>query len=137
MIKPGRHDPGAAWIRFKLEADRLEGFPHPAKFLSRRTHVVVVLAGAQVTGGQLGPHTSNVKWENNILSFEIAEKYKGNFVPVVSHCHNVPYITSSHWIKQIGPEYIVVMQSTQDTSGRTYPPTDFTVVIVGLNKKID
>jgi hypothetical protein len=94
----------------------------------------VVLAAAQVTAGQLGPHTSNVKWENNILSFEIAEKYKGNFVPVVSHCHNVPYITSSHWIKQIGPEYIVVMQSAQDTSGRTYPPTDFTAVIVGLDK---
>ncbi len=90
----------------------------------------VVLAAARIREGQLAEHTANVSWENNKLSFEIAGKYKGNFVPVVSHCHNVAYVTSSYWIKEIGPEYITVMQSAQDTSGRVYPPTDFTAIIV-------
>ncbi|AZO24184.1 hypothetical protein EJ070_28160 [Mesorhizobium sp. M1E.F.Ca.ET.045.02.1.1] len=89
-----------------------------------------VLAAATIKEGKLDTYTPNVKWENNILSFEIPEKYKGKFVPMVSHCHNVPYVTSTHWIKQIGQEYIVVMQSAQDTSGRVFPPTDFTAVIV-------
>ncbi|MER8885641.1 hypothetical protein NKL07_21310 [Mesorhizobium sp. C280B] len=90
----------------------------------------VILASARIKEGQLAEHSANVKWENNVLSFEIAEKYKGHFVPIVSHCHNVPHVTSSYWIKQVGSEYIVVMQSAQDTSGRVFPPTDFTAVIV-------
>ncbi|MER8582731.1 hypothetical protein NKG95_29190 [Mesorhizobium sp. M1423] len=91
----------------------------------------VILASARIKEGNLAEHSKNVtSWKDSILSFEIDEKYKGNFVPVISHCHNVPYITSSYWIKQVGPEYIVVMQGAQDTSGRVFPPTDFTAVIV-------
>ena len=43
----------------------------------------VVLAAAQVTAGQLGPHTSNVN------GFEIAEKYKAisfQWYPTVRMC---------------------------------------------------
>lgn len=92
-----------------------------------------ILAAAHVEGGCLDKarSTGNVRWENGILSFEIDERDKNSYVPIITHCVNRPYITSSHWIKQIGPEYIVVMQSAQDTSGRVYPPTDFTAVIVG------
>ncbi|TJV70739.1 MAG: hypothetical protein E5X76_18255 [Mesorhizobium sp.] len=90
----------------------------------------VILAAARIKEGQLIDGTANVRWQDNILSFEIEEKYKGHFVPVISLCHNVPYITQSYWIKQIGPEWISVMQSAQDTSGRVFPPTDFTAIIV-------
>lgn len=95
--------------------------------------MATILAAARIEGGQLdrSRSTRNVRWENNILSFEIDERDKNSFVPMISHCVNRPYITSTHWIKQIGPEYIVVMQSAQDTSGRVYPPTDFTAVIIG------
>ncbi|CAN7580896.1 MULTISPECIES: hypothetical protein [Rhizobium] len=90
----------------------------------------VVLAAARVKDGQLAEHTANVTWENDKLSFEIDGKYKNNFVPVVSHCRHSAYVTSSYWIKEVGPEYITVEQSAQDTSGRVFPPTNFTAIIV-------
>jgi hypothetical protein len=71
-----------------------------------------------------------VTWQNGILSFSNPNKV--TFIPIISNCEDAPYITTTHWIKQIGPDYIVVERKALDTGNRTYPPTDFTAVIVSL-----
>jgi hypothetical protein len=93
-----------------------------------------ILAAATVVGGQLDPANSShgvaFNQATGILSFPNPNNLK--FVPLISDTHAVAYITSTCWIKEIGPANIVVWQSALDTSGRTWPPTDFTAVIVSL-----
>src|SRR5207248_2668784 len=73
-----------------------------------------ILAAARIEAGKLREHTQNITaWQDNKLSFEIENKYKDHFVPIVSHCHNVSYVTSSYWIKEIGPEYITVIRCSR------------------------
>jgi hypothetical protein len=95
-----------------------------------------ILAVAQVKAAQLvaensSPHVS-FNQATGILSFSNDRRLK--FVPVISDSHEGPYITNTHWIKEIGPANIVVMQHALDTGGadRTFPPTDFTAIIVSL-----
>ena len=53
-----------------------------------------ILAAARIEAGKLREHTQNITaWQDNKLSFEIENKYKDHFVPIVSHCHNVSYVT--------------------------------------------
>ena len=78
-----------------------------------------ILATAQIIGGALGPHSRNVQWKNDILSFEIEERYKGNFVPIISHCVNRPYVTSTTGSSKSVPN------TSSSCSARKTPAAEF------------
>jgi hypothetical protein len=54
-------------------------------------------------------------------------------VPVVSYrSPNATYATETVFIKEYDPVSVTVWQGAQDTTGRNHPPTDFTLVVVGV-----
>jgi hypothetical protein len=88
-----------------------------------------VLAAARIENGKLIAKTGNITaWQNNTLSFS----NPGNkvFVPVVSDCDSAPFITNTHWIQDVGPDFIVVKLKAMDTGDRVYNATNFTAIIV-------
>jgi hypothetical protein len=76
-----------------------------------------ILAAAQVKQGALYSSSADVTWANGKLSFPNPERLK--FVPVISDSQDAPYITATHWIRQIGPDYIVVLLKALDTGSAT------------------
>jgi hypothetical protein len=90
-----------------------------------------IIAAAQVKNGLIETASAGVTYENEILHFPNPGHLK--FVPVISDCEDKRYITETHWIQQLGPDYVHVRRKPNDTSDRTSAGTDFTVVVVSID----
>ena len=93
-----------------------------------------VLAMVQVKNGQLQSTSSpNVSFDqgSGIVSFPNPRNLA--FLPIVSDANDAPYITQSHWIRAIlPPDKFIVRAKAMDTGDRTWPPHNFTAVVVGF-----
>ncbi|AWM06101.2 hypothetical protein [Bradyrhizobium symbiodeficiens] len=93
-----------------------------------------ILAMIQVKNGQLSSTSSpNVSFDqtSGLVSFPNPRNLA--FLPVVSDTNDVPYITQMHWIRAIlPPDKFIVRAKAMDTGDRTWPPHNFTAVVVGF-----
>lgn len=92
-----------------------------------------VLAMIEVKKSKLTSATPGVAFDpgTGLVSFPNPKSLQ--FLPVVSDANEDPYITQTHWIRQIlGPDKFIVRAKAMDTGDRTWPPHDFVAVVIGF-----
>lgn len=93
-----------------------------------------IIALIQVKHGTLQPTSSpktSFDQSSGVVSFPNPRGL--TFLPIISDANDAEYITSRDYIKSIiPPDKFVVRLNATDTSGRTFPPDNFTAVIVGF-----
>src|SRR3974390_1514370 len=92
-------------------------------------HAVATVSNGSIVANRTSP---NVTYDKNtgVLDFPNPPPGQNITASVSNFDDGSPYITTTHWIKDIGPHHIVVMQSALDTGGRTWVGRDFTAIIV-------
>lgn len=100
--------------------------------------MATILAAATVKGAAVVPAqstpnvTANLGNNGTEINVNFPNPNNHQFVAVISHFQNFVYTTSTHWIKNQGPNYIVVGHSAMDTSGRIFPIADFNMIVVAI-----
>lgn len=92
-----------------------------------------ILAMIHIKNGMLASASPGVSFDqgSGVVSFPNPKSL--SFLPLISDSKDAPYITGMHWIKAIlPPDKFIVRLKAMDTGDRTYPPDNFTAVIVGF-----
>ncbi|HZP75415.1 MAG TPA: hypothetical protein VFB45_04665 [Pseudolabrys sp.] len=93
-----------------------------------------IKAAGRVKAGVLeagySSHGVNFDAKSGRIVFPNNERH--GYTALVSNSAEEPYITTTHWVAEFGPNYIVVKQHALDTggAGRTFPASDFTFAII-------
>ena len=91
-----------------------------------------ILAVLRVKDGKLYSATTGTKFDPTTGTVFFPNSKKTAFVPLITNSREAALLTGTHWIARIdAPDRFVVKGSAQDTSGRTFPASDFTAVVVG------
>ena len=96
-----------------------------------------ILALAQVKDGKLLYNSGGVLFEATTGTISFSNPKGLTFFPMISDTQEGPYITTIHWIQKIEqPNRFVVRQKALDTGDRTWPPTNFTAIVVGYETSL-
>ena len=96
---------------------------------------IVTLAALTVKGGKLVSSSSGVTYDAASGVVVFPNPWDLSFVPIVSDTAGGPadYITSTNFIREIGPAHQFRVWSTPlDTGSRNAAPKDFTAIVVGF-----
>jgi hypothetical protein len=91
-----------------------------------------ILAAGVVKGGKLVVSTDGVSFDTESGKISFANGKNTPFITIVSAISpNGQYLTGSCYTRSTGPDYFILWQGAQDTSGRNNAPTDCTFTVVG------
>jgi hypothetical protein len=94
-----------------------------------------ILAIAQVRGRKLVYANQGTTFDPSSGTVTFQNPMNLKFVPVMSYIStNNAYATETVYSKSFGPNYVVVWQGAQDTSGNNHPPYDFTLAVLGYEQ---
>jgi hypothetical protein len=92
-----------------------------------------ILGIVQVKDGKVYSGSNGVAFDQSTGLVTFPNPKGLPFAPVISDSQDNPYITDTHWIKKVlAPDKFIVGCKAMDTSNRTYPPHDFTAVVLGF-----
>ncbi len=91
-----------------------------------------ILASGVVKGGNLVVSTDGVTFDSGTGKLSFPNSKNMPFIPIVSALSpNGQYLTGSCFTRSTGPNYFILWQGAQDTSGRNNAPTDCTFTVLG------
>jgi hypothetical protein len=91
-----------------------------------------IFAAGVVKGGNLVVITDGVSFDSGTGKVSFPNSKNIPFITIVSAVsQNGQYLTGSCYTRSTGPNYFILWQGAQDTSGRNNAPTDCTFSVIG------
>jgi hypothetical protein len=91
-----------------------------------------ILAAGVVRGGQAIYSSRGTSFDPGTGRVSFPNPKGLKFIPIIAAISpNAQFVTESCYVRSIGPDFFILWQGAQDTSGRNEPPRDCTFTVVG------